>query len=256
LQQDANNVLSPARYLASVFVDARDIVATGRTIAGVLSALDDDALLPTSAQEVGPQGPVARMAFTSPDERTILMLQGGRFDYSRQSPDIDAANLGELTDFCREAATKLQVLLHHFKRVSYRLACVQETWFKTDSDIAFEQVRRRLLNLPPPYENAPTVEWDWRVNRQVSRKVGSLNELTNSITTVRRALGTHVLIQNGVIQQNEVSRIRVDIDINTTQSNPRPRFHDTHLRSFFDQAPRWHAELGEGVVNLMTSEDE
>src|SRR4051812_32220171 len=99
---DSLGLLTPNRYLASAFVDARAINTNGSTIGGMLIALRDDRFLPTTVQEVGPSGAVTRMAFATHDESALLVLHAGRFDFAHLYPEGQTAQDPDFSAFCSE----------------------------------------------------------------------------------------------------------------------------------------------------------
>ncbi|MCB1471083.1 MAG: hypothetical protein KDK08_28850, partial [Rhizobiaceae bacterium] len=54
-----------------------------------------------------------------------------------------------------------------------------------------------------------------------------------------------------LVSQELFDRIRLDIDINTTQKNSEARFRGTDTTSFFDEWRVWYQQLSDSVSDLM-----
>jgi hypothetical protein len=254
LAQNYRTLLTPTRYLASAFVDARAVNATSRAIAGMLTALRDDRFLPTTVQEVGPGGLATRMAFETENDHTILLLQGARFDFIRQYPPDSLPDNTDFEAFCAEAQAKLQVAVSQFQLRPHRLTTVREMTFTDSDQVLRERVRQRLMIFPPPYEAAEVNEWDWRANSTIKRRIGTRAEETNNLTSVRYGPIRHIRIGLGSIEQEDLRELQVTFDINTSQANVRPRFTQPQLRTFFGEAPGWHEEIEAGVLAFVFEE--
>jgi len=240
------------RYLASVFVDARRAVATSRDVVALLGVLGDDRLLPTTMHEITQTGTMPRIAFNSADERVLLALTSTRFDYAVQSLSPDGDDLGSFAAFCKEAEERLTTALSHFRLRGHRLATVQEGYLDATSLEQIEHVMSRLLNRPPLYQESVPSEWNWRANTMVRRKISTQNEDTNLITSIYRVRGNAVRVANGAaVEQVEIDRVRMDIDINTVPTNNAQRFGKPHVRGFFSHSPKWHDEVATDVLNFI-----
>jgi len=240
------------RYLASVFVDAHRVVATPPNVRAFLDALDDADLLPTTVQEIGLSGNVARMAFNSADGRSQLVLAGNRFDYSFQAATPEGSDLGSFATFCHEAETKLITAITHFKLRGTRLAAVQEGYLLQTADDGLDPVMARLMNRPSTYRAGVLRDWTWRANVETKRRLGSLTEATNTITTVGLVPGYTVFGEQGAhVERFASDRIRLDFDINTVPENTVPRFNKSHVHTFFLNAPKWHDKLVDDMLGYI-----
>jgi len=239
------------RYLASAFVDAGSVTPTGENIIGLQKALNDNKLILRSVREQTPSGPVSRIAFTTSDEEWLLAMLGNRFDLSRYGKIPDGSNLGEFSDFCREAATKLITSLNYFERKAYRLATVQEGLLPDTPTKEMNRIANRLFKFPAIYLKNLPFEWDWRAASQIERPFGGLKEPTNTIATIKRLIGTLPVAKEDGQGEQSFDRIRVDFDINTLPSNVIARFEDSHITSFFEQAPLWHEEFSSEIFSFI-----
>ncbi len=239
------------RYLASTFVDAQSIIPNTSDMAALLAKLNDEQLIPGSAQEVSAAGVSTRIAFATPDGTRQLLLLGNRFDYSKISTTPEGADLGEFSEFCQDAIVKLTTVLGYFQRRAHRLAAVQEGYLQDMPAGGIDKIRGQVLNLPPVYlEHVPS-EWDWRAVAHIEREIGGVSEPTNTITTIKRTVERFIRVEAGVPVQLETDRIRIDFDINTLPTNVNARFEAEHVHSFFEQASQWHANLSSEVLSFI-----
>lgn len=242
------------RYLASVFIDAESIVPNVKDIGALVPALGGDQLLPTTVQELAAAGGVPRMAFLSTGQDKQLILLSQRFDYSYVSQEPEGSDLGTFEDFCRDAMAKLVTVVNHFQRKPHRLAAVQEGYLATMPPEEMDRIAGSLFKFPPTYAQSIPHEWVWRAVAELNRDIDDLSELTNTITTGRRQRSQFLRLEEAMPTQVDYDRIRVDFDINTHASNTAGRFEERHIRSFFNQASRWHDNLSAEVITFMVEE--
>lgn len=94
---------SKIRYLASAFVDAESVVASPTHALEFLKTLGNDKFFPGIINEFSPTGPTPRFSFRTPDNSLRLNLLGKRFDFTLTAKDAEGDNLGEFTEFCKQA---------------------------------------------------------------------------------------------------------------------------------------------------------
>lgn len=239
------------RYLASTFVDAQSIMPNTGDITALLTKLDDAQLIPGTAQEVSATGVIPRIAFATPDGTLQLILLGNRFDYSKLSATPEGSDLGGFSEFCEDAIAKLTTALDHFQRKAHRLAAVQEGYLQDISSAEVNKILGRVLNMPPVYRQYTPSEWDWRAVAHIEREIGGVSEPTNTITTIKRTAERYLRMEASAPTQLDLDRIRVDFDVNTLPINMSARFDTDHVRSFFEQATRWHADLSSEVLSFI-----
>jgi hypothetical protein len=241
------------RYLASIFVDAASITSSASNISETEKALGDSEFLPFVFQELSSiQGPSSRIGFRTANGEWQLYLLHNRFDLSKHPTGTDGSNLGDFAVFCQKAGVKLAAILVGFRKRAHRLAAVQEGLLPELPQTEIEAVARRLFYLPPIFIQKPPFEWDWRVASKIDRLIGELTEQTNTIATIKRQYGNINLEGNQVsISPMPFGRVRVDLDINTTQDNTIDRFEETHVREFFNICPGWHADLSAEIFQFI-----
>ena len=242
------------RYLASAFVDAESITPSAENIAGLQGSLDDNKLIPTSVREQTPKGPVPRIAFSDSNGEWLLALLSNRFDLTHFGTLPDGSNLGEFSDFCREATAKLTTSLNYFKRRARRLATVQEGLLPDMSKKEMNKIASRLFELPTTYSKHLPFEWDWRAASHIERSFSDLTEPTNTIATIKRLTGTLPIATGNGQGGQKFDRIRVDFDINTLPDDVTARFNESHIASFFEQAASWHDEFSAEIFSFILKE--
>jgi hypothetical protein len=244
------------RYLASVFLDAESIEPSRASMTEVSALLGDDELMPALVEERSPAGVRTRMGFRSSSGEWQLVLASQRFDFLQLPTDASGSNLGDFSEFCRRASTRLISVLGHYRRKGYRLAAVQEGFLPDMSESDITSVGARLLRFPRAGADPTTVvEWDWRTVTRPRREFGQVTEPTNTIVTVKRMVAA-LTYRGGTDAQARKDRIRVDFDINTLPDDPRARFGPEEIAAFFDGAGRWHQELGERIVPFILGREQ
>jgi hypothetical protein len=247
------------RYLASIFVDAGSITSSTHNIAEVSRALGDENFLPFVFEEISiSQGQSSRIGFRTASGEWQLYLFHNRFNLSHHPTDPEGKNLGDFSSFCQKAGTKLSAILSVFRKRAHRLAVVQEGLLPEMSPMEMEAVPRRLFHLPPTFIEIPPFEWDWRAASRIPRQIRDLTEQTNTIATIKRQYGN--IRRQGNITSNEeednstpipFDRVRVDIDINTSQDNVIDRFEEDHVQEFFNISPAWHAAFSAELFSFI-----
>jgi hypothetical protein len=247
------------RYLASIFVDAASIAPSATNIAAVGRALRNKEFLPFAFQELSTlQAPSSRIGFRTPNGEWQLYLLHNRFDLSRHPIDLEGSNLGDFASFCQEAGTKLAGVMSRFRKRAHRLAAVQEGLLPEMSPTETEAITRRLFHFPATFIQTPPFEWDWRAASKIDRQIGQFTEQTNTLATIKKQHGN--MMNYGNITSNEeednnmpipYNRIRVDLDINTSQENVIDRFEEDHVQEFFNVSPIWHAGFSAEISSFI-----
>jgi hypothetical protein len=61
-------------------------------------------------------------------------------------------------------------------------------------------------------------------------------------------------VGENIIEGLAPSKIRMDIDINTSAKNTTARFGAEELKTFLETSPTWHKELGDELLSFLTME--
>lgn len=235
------------RYLASVFLDAESITPQPDHITGLLRALQDDSFLPMAAAErVGTRN-VRRIGLTA-DGGWTLILARKRFDLSLLPTDERGENVGDFGAFCEAAGAKLSATLEHFGRRAHRVAAVREGLLREMADAEMDVIAQRLLNLPGTFGSNIPFEWDWRAASHVARSFAGLDEMTNTVITIKRVAGS---LTTGEEEETDFDRIRVDIDVNTIPTNTTERFGGNEVMEFFSSVVEWQRLLEGEMIDFV-----
>jgi hypothetical protein len=240
------------RYLASVFVDARDVQTTTRVAQDFAEALNRDDLTSMTVMELGTGGAIPRLGFRTRSNDWLLVIQTQRIDFSRVPTEPRGANMGDFGPFCTEAAQILGTSLAHLGRNANRVALVQEGLLPEMNPDRLAEVANKLLKVPPTYKDVPLEEWAWQCIAMQQKAVGNLHENINVVTKISRIHGE--LAYSTLGEQPQVlnfDRVRVDLDLNTAPSNVVPRFDTASLASFMEAAFTWHSALEAETISFL-----
>src|ERR1700727_1267321 len=240
------------RYLASVFVDARDVQSTTRVAQKFADALGRDDLTSITVMQLGQGGAVPRLGFRTATNDWLLVIQTERIDFSRVPTEPSGANMGDFESFCLEAIEILGSSLTHLGRKAHRAALIQEGLLPAMSADRLAKVANKLLRLPATYQTSPMEEWVWQCVAVRRKAFSESNEDVNVVTKVSRIHGQ--LAYTALGEQPQVSdfdRVRVDLDTNTVPSNGSPRFEAANLASFMDAAAIWHSDLASEIISFL-----
>ena len=233
------------RYLASVYVDADSIKPDAKIVSGLQEAISDEKFIPTQAFEsTGPGIVKQRIALHTPNDGWQLVILGKRFNFVLFPITIDGKNLGEFSDFCKEAAKKLSTALKYFGLKAHRVAALKEGLLPEMKNEEMNALCRKIMKLPKTFSENIPFEWDWRSASLIERTFGDCTEKTNTIVTIKRFKGT--LSPPGG-ENVDFDRIRVDFDINTSPEESMPRFGEKDVEDFFNSLNDWHKNLEEEI---------
>ena len=111
------------RNLATVFVDAQSLGYSASLLGPLSDAFRDEGLFPTLIQE----GPMPRIALTSPNGDWRLLLLSQRFDvWQLPTSPVGDGGMAGFADFCARARPLLTKAIDHFGKKGHRLAALQE----------------------------------------------------------------------------------------------------------------------------------
>jgi hypothetical protein len=232
------------RYLASVFLDVKDVVPTTTVAQRLAEAVHRLDLVPYTFAQLTPTGMMPRIGLRTQENDWFLMVQTERIDFARLPTAADCTILMDFETFCREAIDILSSTAVHFDRNATRMTAVQEGLLPEMSPEQLRRVMERLLNLPRLYASGSIPEWSWHCVGTHERSFGRQTEVINLITKVSRVQGQLTLAKPG--QDANImgfDRIRVDLDTNTLPASSVPRFGAQDIADFFTSAASWHAEL-------------
>ena len=246
------------KYLASVFVDADSITHESKYITDLQKELKEEGFVPLQVFEgPGPGVTISshgivkpRIGFHNPDKGIHLVLQGTRFDYSKQPLLSSVKEMGEYSDFLKEASDKLNIAMDYFGRKAHRLAAIKEGFLPEMNSKKLNAICSNLLILSDTFSKLLPFEWDWRVASKIERTFGKCVEKTNTVVSIRRRQGKITVEENKEI---DFDRINIVFDINTLPDDSRARFGSKEVNDFFDNINGWQKEL-EGEISAFLQE--
>ncbi len=220
------------KYQSSIFVDASDITPTPNNVSDLVNMFSKRGLIPNTFQEIGPSGQSMRVRLSSSNNEWNIILASNRINVEKTLTEGSGSNMGELGDFCKEAADILQQIIKHFKMKANRIALINNYILEEMSPSALTSVYSKLCRPPKFYDLNTPFEWNWRSAAKVEMKLLKVKEEFNIITTVKRVKGT-LRLENEV--QN-IDRISLLFDINTVPENKEYRFGIGSIKNFHTKA--------------------
>jgi hypothetical protein len=233
------------RLLARAFVDAQSLTLNAEDKVALASRLGQNDLIfhPQGAVDLV-TGQTRPLAAWGNFEWQLALLSDG-FDVVRLGTGSEGANLADLGAFANRAAEVLNATASHFGRIPHRLTLIQEGLLSEMDGAQMDAVALRLLHVP--LARQPPFEWDWRCAWHGTMRLGTTDEQTNVLATVKRFPWTLAL--NG--KQSQVERIRVDLDFNTASTSSRGRFGEREVSDFYRMAVREQEAFGAEITTLM-----
>jgi hypothetical protein len=222
------------RYLASVFVDAKDVLPTTKVAQQIAEAIRRADLVPVTITQITAGGLTPRIGLRTPENDWLLVIQSERIDFARLPNATDGTILMDFETFCHEAGDLLTAVTNHLGRKANRMTAVQEGLLGTMSSEQLRKVTERLLNLPRLYASGSVPEWTWQCVGLHQRTFGHLTEVINLIAKVARVQGQLTRMKAGEdASVLEFDRIRIDLDTNTLPANTVARFGAENIADFF-----------------------
>lgn len=238
------------KYQASLFVNATEIAPNPDVISTLLNMFRDKGLLPTTFQEIGPQGliPLVRLRLNSPNKEWGINFASNRIDIEKNPVMAGGRNMGEVHDFAKDAEVFFSRILGHFKKKGNRLSIITTGMLREMTDKQLSDIYAKLFRPLPYYERAVPFEWNSRCVSRIETRIGEASEPINVITSINRLRGQFVEPE----RVTQFDRIDVSFDINTVAENEDNRFVAESFKDFFNGALHIRSEILDqirGIVN-------
>jgi hypothetical protein len=221
----------PMKYQAHFFGNMADLKPSADTIPQLLLAFREQALLPSTYQQVQLQGPApesqVRLRLSSTGNEWVIEFDIDRITIEKNSIRPLGANMGTPEDFAQAATDYLGRILSLFPKRGTRLSLVTDGLMDQMTEERLEAVYSRVLVPTRFYQQNPPRVWNSRSLATVSIALAQVQESINVITQVNRIQGKF-LRQGGI----DFDRIQVVFDINTFQGNMAARFDIEAFRTF------------------------
>jgi hypothetical protein len=240
--------------VAVAYVNAENVSPSFEEITQLMEAFKPIQALPNYLIEQSPTGTKKRVVFISQDGWQIGLL-GNHFQIVKVPPNPLRDQLGDFSDFCRQASRIFQISLEHFRKRSHRLAALREGYLREMTESEMAEIVKRLMIVPNIYQKNPLKEWDWRVVTDIEREIEGERTRINTIAIVKKIVGT-LAQQSGTTEvSTSINRIQVNLDINTMPTDQQEdRFGEKHVESFYTQVQDWHYELETEISRFISGD--
>lgn len=225
-----------------------DILPKPDNIKYFIDSFSEKELIPTTWQEIGPNGPVNRFSLTNSDESWLIEFGSNRIDIFHTNKDVGKTDFLDLDSFVTEARSIAEIIQGKFPKKHNRLALVTRVLLDEMTQEAHDEVYRKLNSTISVYNENSIADWNSRVVSRVPYEFDGLNETFNVISNVKRTKG-NLIIES---KKTEVDRIELHFDINTFQGNTDYRFELDQIDSFLKQAVTIEKELKNEYLELIS----
>lgn len=221
------------KYQASFFVNATDIIPSPEIISALLNMFSDKGFLPTTFQEIGPQGlsPQARLRLNSENNEWGINFASHRINIEKTLV-VAGRKIGDVETFAKDAKDFFSRILGHFNKRGHRLSIVTSGVLQEMTHEQLAEIYTKLFQPIPFYEQAIPFEWNSKSASRSEMHIGESLEPINVITGINRVSGQ--LAESTSV--TKFDRILVAFDINTRAENDDNRFTAESLNDFFANA--------------------
>lgn len=227
------------RYQTVLFGNFEDIGPKPDVLKYFIDRFSDKELIPTTFQELTPQGPINRFSLITSDEVWLLEFTSNRLDIQKTNKNVGVTAMGTLEQFILDIKGMIIVIDDKFPRKFNRLSLVTRHLLKPMDAKKFSAVYSKLNNSIEIYKKNEIADWKNRTVSRIPYKVGDEEELFNVISEIKRTKGT--LNINSKVEN--IDRVELHFDINTYQGNTDYRFDYKLFESFLDVAYKLETEL-------------
>jgi len=219
------------QHIASFFLNASDIPPSPEVISDLLRLFQNEGMLPSTFQELGPRGPIPqpRLILQTANNEWTIQFASNRFDIAKNPTTNNGSNIGDIATFTNNVTDYFTRILNHFNRRGTRLSIATHGIMGEMTELQLESIYRKVIRPISFYDSNAPIEWDLRI---CSRITTDSNEPINAITIIKKVRGALI----GPTGSVNFNRISIDFDINTLAENNETRFTSSSLNSFFTNA--------------------
>ncbi|TVR82966.1 MAG: hypothetical protein EA412_01210 [Chitinophagaceae bacterium] len=237
------------RYQTVLFGNFEDIGPKPETLKYFIDKFSDKELIPTTFQELTPQGPINRFSLITSDEVWLLEFSSNRLDIQKTNKNVGLTKMGTLEQFIIDIKRMIKIIDEKFPRKFNRLSLVTRYLLKPMVDKEFSVIYNKLNNSIDIYKNNEIADWKNRTVSRIPYQVDKSEELFNVISEIKRTKGT--LSINSKVEK--IDRVELHFDINTYQGNTDFRFDCNLFDSFIDVAYKLESELKTKYLKFIES---
>lgn len=237
------------KYQLVLFGSYGEILPKPDNIKYFMDAFSDKELIPTTFQEIGPEGALNRFSLTNSDESWLIEFGSNRIDIFHTNKNVGVTDFLDLPDFIKNTNEIINAIQKKFPNKHNRLSFVTRALFEEMSMEQHDSVYHKLNNSISVYNDNPIVDWNSRTVSRINYEFDGLNETFNVISTIKRTKG-NLTIES---EKTEVDRLELHFDINTFQGNTDYRFEAKEIASFLNQAASVEQDLREKYIKLINA---
>jgi hypothetical protein len=220
------------RYQATIFVNAQEIGPTPDIIGSLITLFHDKGLIPSTFRSMSLSGayqPQLRIRFMSPDNQWNISFAPNRIDIDKNLIGMSEKNIGDISTFSSEASELFNRVMTTYKKKANRLAINSTVLFKEMTEEHLNAAYYKLFIATPTYKKYPPFEWIWKTCSRLPYKVSDLEDNINIVTDLQRIKGEY---SDGTTII-KLDRLKLLLDINTTDLNLEYRFDNSHMIDYF-----------------------
>lgn len=230
------------KYSIGFFGDYSNIIPTPEILTKLVEAFKNKNLIPSTFQEVSPQGVKPRIRFASANNEWSVHIASSRIDIEKIPIDPSGSNLGDIKEFITEACELLDKILVEFKIKGNRLALITDGLLKEMSTTKLNGIYKKLFKPFNFYKKNQPFEWNYRTAAKSVFDIGRVSEDINVLTTINRVKG-NLLAPNSI--PSYFDRIQIGFDVNTSNESKNTRFDSKTAKIFYLKA----IELRDKIAN-------
>jgi hypothetical protein len=237
------------KYQVVLFGSYEDIAPNPETIKYFIEKFSDKGLIPTTFQELSPNGVINRFSLASSDGKWLIEFSSNRIDINKTNKDIGVTDIGEINQFIVEIQEIVGIINEKFPKKHNRLSLITRYLFSEMDDKTMSSIYTKLNNTIELYKKHPIADWNNRAVSRVAYNIGDVSELFNIISEVKRTIGNHSF--NSKIQK--IDRVELMFDLNTYQGNTDYRFDLNSVNMFLNTVTEIESNLKENYIKLIES---
>jgi len=228
-------------FQASIFVNAEDITPSPDVMTDLIGLFKDKGFIPTTFQAVNLAVGSAqlRVRLMTPNNEWNVSFAANRIDVTKLAIDYKGSNLGELDVFCTEASNLFERIINKYHKRANRLSFNSNFLLEEMTSNRLSEIYYKLFKPFDFYKENIPFEWNWRTASRISHTIDNLTDVLNIITLINRMRGEIILRDMPTV----IDRLQLSFDINTTDLNVDYRFELSHMKYFFENAPKIHETL-------------
>lgn len=228
------------RLWARAFTRELDVAGTIEGFRDLAGVLGEPNLVPVHLAELTAQGLVQRVALSDPPQGWMIQLTSESLDV-QYTPTAQVADVA-FESFCKRAAKQLGAVLCAKEAKAHRVAVLWERLLPPLPSETLEKAAECMLHLPGLFQGE-LFEWDWRAGVRYKRSFGGVEELTNTIATVKRV--------EARVRGSKSDRLLLVTDVNTDHRKISARLTGEQVQAFVEASPAWHDEAASVALSQM-----